>query len=237
MIELETLGPWGRSVGAVPNWRSRDGTWGNNVVMAPRATLVWLDWVLNDVGAVFTDFRCSFMSPQREGLFRVPCFKASSPGLCMLSRQWYGLRGLVFRVSCLGFKQTPLTRNELSQEWSQACVGLFVPDELESPWQIDLWHSTQTVARVLDNTRSESSPYHITFASFHLLRARSFNLVSGKAQALLDCLGKEFADPTQTDVGMCFVNEASCLQVCATYLPGFHVVLARHWHMPIPHHV
>ncbi|OLQ06032.1 Dicer-like protein 2 [Symbiodinium microadriaticum] len=43
-------------------------------------------------------------------------------------------------------------------------------------------------------------------------KLRSFNLVSGKAQALLDCLGKEFADPTQTDVGMCFVNEA-CLSV------------------------
>eukprot|EP00439_Symbiodinium_sp_Y106_P031791 s709_g3.t2 len=40
----------------------------------------------------------------------------------------------------------------------------------------------------------------------------SFNPISGKAQALLDCLGKEFADPKRDDVGMCFVNEA-CLSV------------------------
>ena len=72
MIELETLGPWGRSLGAVPNWRCRDGTWGNNVMMAPRATLVCLDWVLNDVGAVFTDLSVQFYESSTRGTVQGP---------------------------------------------------------------------------------------------------------------------------------------------------------------------
>ncbi|CAE7283477.1 DCL-2 [Symbiodinium sp. CCMP2592] len=45
----------------------------------------------------------------------------------------------------------------------------------------------------------------------------SFDPISGKAQALFDCLEKEFADPKRDDVGMCFVNEA-CLSIPLAHL-------------------
>ena len=88
------------------------------------------------------------------------------------------------------------------------------------PWVFD----AECNEGVLDNPRIESSYCYIMI---YLLCVRSFNPISGKAQALLDCLGKEFADPKRDDVGMCFVNEASlCHVVLAGVSCGLHETLA-----------